>query len=52
MMPYDTYRLYQLERAKSPREIQCADRPTPGGHIGDQIADHIGGDARRVQVRG
>jgi hypothetical protein len=26
MMPYDTYRLYQLERTKSPREIQCAGR--------------------------
>jgi hypothetical protein len=26
MMPIDTYRLYQLERTKSPREIQCADR--------------------------
>jgi hypothetical protein len=26
MMPCDTYRLYQLERTKSPREIQCADR--------------------------
>ena len=25
MMPYDTYRLYQLEGAKSPREIQRAD---------------------------
>ena len=25
MMPYDTYRLYQLERAQSPRETQRAD---------------------------
>ena len=25
MMPYDTYRLYQVERAKNPREIQRAD---------------------------
>ena len=25
-MPYDTYRLYQIERAKSPYEIQRADR--------------------------
>ena len=25
MMPYDTYRLYQVERSKSPREIQRAD---------------------------
>jgi len=24
-MPYDTYRLYQIERAKSPAEIQRAD---------------------------
>jgi len=24
MTPYDTYRLYQVERAKSPREIQRA----------------------------
>ncbi len=26
MMPYDTYRLYQAERAKSPREIDHADQ--------------------------
>ena len=26
MMPYDTYRLYQVERAKSPREIHHADQ--------------------------
>ena len=25
MMPYDAYQLYQVERAKSPREIQRAD---------------------------
>lgn len=25
MMPYDSYQLYQVERAKSPREIQHAD---------------------------
>jgi hypothetical protein len=25
MMPYDTYRLYQIERAKSPAEIRGAD---------------------------
>ncbi len=25
MMPYDSYRLYQAERTKSPREIQHAD---------------------------
>jgi hypothetical protein len=25
MMPYHTYRLYQVERAKTPREIQHAD---------------------------
>lgn len=25
MMPYDTYQLYQVERAKSPREIQRGD---------------------------
>jgi hypothetical protein len=24
-MPYDTYRLYQVERAKSPAEVQHAD---------------------------
>jgi hypothetical protein len=26
MMPYDTYRLYQAKRAKSPREIHHADQ--------------------------
>jgi hypothetical protein len=25
MMPYDTYRLYQIERAKSPAEVRHAD---------------------------
>lgn len=25
MMPYDTYRLYQVERTKSPAEVQRAD---------------------------
>jgi hypothetical protein len=25
MMPYDSYRLYQIERAKSPAEIRHAD---------------------------
>lgn len=25
MMPYDTYRLYQIERAKGPAEIQRSD---------------------------
>ena len=25
MMPYDSYRLYQLQRAKSPGEVQRAD---------------------------
>jgi len=25
MMPYDTYRLYQIERAKSPAEVRRAD---------------------------
>jgi hypothetical protein len=28
MMPYDTYRLYQIERAKSPGEIQAANEQT------------------------
>lgn len=26
MMPYDTYRLYQIERVKSPRQIRYADQ--------------------------
>jgi hypothetical protein len=25
MMPYDTYRLYQADRAKTPAEVRCAD---------------------------
>jgi hypothetical protein len=25
MMPYDTYRLYQAGRSKSPAEVRCAD---------------------------
>jgi hypothetical protein len=25
MMPYDSYRLYQIQRAKSSAEIRCAD---------------------------
>jgi hypothetical protein len=26
MMPYDTYRMYQVERAKSPAEVRRADQ--------------------------
>jgi hypothetical protein len=27
MMPYDTYRIYQIERVKSPGEVGRADEP-------------------------
>jgi len=30
-MPYDTYRLYQIERAKSPAEVQRADEQVSAG---------------------
>jgi hypothetical protein len=42
MMPYDTYRLYQLERTKSPREIQRADRQAA------QFASALSGPFRAI----
>ena len=30
MMPYDNYRLYQIERAKSPAEVRRADEQAAG----------------------
>ena len=30
MMPYDTYRLHQIERAKSPGEVRRADEQAAG----------------------
>ena len=42
MMPYDTYRLYQLERTKSPREIRCADRQAA------QFASALSGPFRAI----
>jgi hypothetical protein len=32
MMPYDTYRLYQIERAPSPAEVRYADEQ-PAWHL-------------------
>ena len=32
MMPYDSYQLYQVERAKSPAEIRHADEQGAGWH--------------------
>jgi hypothetical protein len=31
MMPYDTYRTYQIERAKSPAEVRRADEQAARG---------------------
>jgi hypothetical protein len=30
MVPYDTYRIYQIERAKSPAEVRRADEQAAG----------------------
>ena len=42
MMPYDTYRLYQLERTKSPHEIQYAHRQAA------QFASALSGPLRAI----
>ena len=38
MMPYDTYRQYQAERAKSPTEVQRADEASRPARLGRVIA--------------
>ena len=43
MMPYDTYRLYQIERVKSPAEVRRADEG--GGTAQVRGVDGIARDA-------
>jgi hypothetical protein len=46
MMPYDTYRLYQIERPRTAAEIRCADE-----HTG-RLSAAIAGLARRLTLTG
>jgi hypothetical protein len=47
MMPYDTYRLYQIERAKSSAEIQRADKQA--ARFAAALSWLFGGIMRRTQ---
>jgi hypothetical protein len=47
MMPYDTYRLYQIERAKSSAEIQRADEQA--ARFASALSWLFGGIMRRTQ---
>ena len=46
MMPYDTYRLYQIERPKSAAEIRCAEERA------GRMSAAIAGLARRLTLSG
>ncbi len=43
MMPYDSYRLYQVERAKSPAEIRHADEQANAYSLAHHKHRHLQG---------
>jgi hypothetical protein len=51
MMPYDTYRIYQIERAKSPAEVRRADEQA--ARLASAVTSLVRGLTRPVRaVRG
>jgi hypothetical protein len=48
MMPYDTYRMYQIERVKSTAEIRRADEQA--GQFAAAVSSLLGGIARPVRA--
>ena len=48
MMPYDTYRIYQIERAKSLAEIRRADEQA--ARFASAVSSLFGGISRPVRV--
>jgi hypothetical protein len=49
MMPYDSYRLYQVERAKSPAEIRHADEQA--GRLASAASSLVRGITRPWRAR-
>jgi hypothetical protein len=47
MMPYSSYRLYEIERAKSPAEIRRADQQA--GHLAAAVSSLFRGIMRPVR---
>jgi hypothetical protein len=48
MMPYDTYRTYQIERAKSPAEVRRADEQA--ARLASAVASLVRGLTRPVRA--
>jgi hypothetical protein len=48
MMPYDTYRLYQIERAKSPAEARHADEQA--ARLASAMSSLFGGITRPARA--
>jgi hypothetical protein len=48
MMPYDTYRLYQIERVKSPAEVRRADEQA--ARLASAISSLLRGVARPARA--
>jgi hypothetical protein len=48
MMPYDTYRLYQIERAPSPAEVRYADEQA--ARAAATVSSLFGGLTRLVRM--
>ncbi len=48
MMPYDTYRIYQIERAKSPAEVRRADEQA--ARFAFAVSSLFGGITRPVRA--
>lgn len=47
-MPYDTYRLYQIERAKRPAEVRGADEQA--ARVGSAVSSLLRGITRPARV--
>jgi len=48
MMPYDTYRIYQIERAKSPAEVRRADQQA--ARLASAVSSLLRGITRPVRA--
>jgi hypothetical protein len=48
MVPYDTYRIHQIERAKSPAEVHRADRQA--AQLAAAVSSLLGGLRRPVRA--
>jgi hypothetical protein len=48
MMPYDSYRIYQIERAKSPAEVRHADQQA--ARLASAVSSPLRGITRLVRA--